>query len=129
MSCGRYCKFNWDTRCCCEPNCPKKNSITQFNNCSQKINTLYFHIFNNYDIYTFLEMRNNILNKLIYYYIKTILFNNSIYDLDYNVYSFLENGDYLTTNNIKLAVNMLSNKIIISDEECKGIIDLYIEEN
>ena len=60
------CNENMDIRNCCEPNCQKIYSIKQFNNCKQNIHTLYVHIFNDYDIYKYLEKRNHILNKCAY---------------------------------------------------------------
>ena len=47
-TCGRGCLPDWDIRCCCEPNCPAKNSMKQFNACPQKVETLFGHITNEY---------------------------------------------------------------------------------
>ena len=60
------CVENMDIRACCEPNTPQANSIKQFNKCGQKISTLYMLIFNDYDIYKYLEKRNDFLNKEFY---------------------------------------------------------------
>ena len=51
MSCNRGCSGNWDVRCCCEINCPAKNSNLQFKRCPMKINTILFHIGNDEDLY------------------------------------------------------------------------------
>ena len=50
-SCNRGCSSGWDVRCCCELNCPKKNTNEQFNDCPMKLNTIYFHIGNDYGLY------------------------------------------------------------------------------
>ena len=55
-TCGRGCQQSWDVRCCCELNCPKKNSNEQFYNCPVKLNTAYFHIGNNFK---YCEYANN----------------------------------------------------------------------
>lgn len=47
QGCGRGCREGWDVRCCCEPNCPKKNSHAQFLRCPMRIETMVFHITNN----------------------------------------------------------------------------------
>ena len=51
MSCNRGCSGNWDVRCCCELNCPKKNTNKQFYNCPMKINTIKFHLGNDIGLY------------------------------------------------------------------------------
>lgn len=54
-TCGRGCNTNWDVRCCCEFNCPAKNSNLQFYRCPMMINTIVFHIGNNYELYSMAE--------------------------------------------------------------------------
>ena len=49
-TCGRRCQPNWDVRCCCELNCPKKNTSKQFYCCPQRIQTYSFHVSNDYDL-------------------------------------------------------------------------------
>ena len=49
-TCGRGCCGHWDVRCCCEPNCPQKNSMEQFNVCPMKLQTLAFHCGNEPDL-------------------------------------------------------------------------------
>ena len=63
MACGRLCNDDWDVRCCCEPNCPTKNSMKQFNKCKQKIGTLYFALFNDYSTYKYIESCNGCVKK------------------------------------------------------------------
>lgn len=58
MDCGRGCKENWDVRCCCEFNCPAKNSNLQFYRCNMMINTIVFHIGNDYSLYSMAEENN-----------------------------------------------------------------------
>lgn len=55
MSCDRGCSDYYDVRCCCELNCKKKNSNAQFFRCPMRLNTIYFHIGNNYDLYKYAE--------------------------------------------------------------------------
>jgi len=62
QTCNRGCSDNWDVRCCCELNCPSKNSNKQFYSCPQKINTFIFMCYNEYDIYKMIE--NNDLSFL-----------------------------------------------------------------
>jgi len=49
MTCGRGCGStdNWDVRCCCEPDCPSKNSNEMLLLCPMRISTMCFHIGNN----------------------------------------------------------------------------------
>ena len=54
-NCNRGCNPNYDVRCCCELNCRRKNSNIQFQNCPMRISTIYFHITNDYDMYTEIE--------------------------------------------------------------------------
>ena len=51
MNCGRGCTNGWDVRCCCEFNCPQKNSNLQFKRCNMKINTIIFTIGNDSELY------------------------------------------------------------------------------
>ena len=55
MSCERNCKPTWDVRCCCEYNCPKKNTNKQFFSCPQKIPTICFSLGNDYALYKKVE--------------------------------------------------------------------------
>ena len=55
MTCGRGCSGNWDVRCCCEYNCPAKNSNLQFYRCPMMINTICFHMDNDYELYMCVE--------------------------------------------------------------------------
>lgn len=55
VSCQRGCSGNWDVRCCCELNCPKKNTNKQFYNCPMKLSTITFHLGNDYGLYTHAE--------------------------------------------------------------------------
>ena len=57
-TCGRGCSQNWDVRCCCELNCPAKNSLLQFHNCPMRLNTTYFCIGNDREIYKLAENNN-----------------------------------------------------------------------
>ncbi len=50
MNCGRGCDINFDVSCC-EFNCPAKNSNLQFKRCNMKINTIYFKIGNDVELY------------------------------------------------------------------------------
>ena len=43
---------NWDVRCCCELNCPKKNSKNQFLACPVNHYTMAFTIGNDSKLYT-----------------------------------------------------------------------------
>lgn len=52
LNCGRGCSTGWDVRCCCEFNCPAKNSNLQFHRCPMMINTVVFHIGNDYGLYS-----------------------------------------------------------------------------
>lgn len=54
-NCGRGCSDGWDVRCCCELNCPKKNSNLQFQLCPVKNSTIYFHIGNDSFLYELAE--------------------------------------------------------------------------
>ena len=65
MVCGRGCSFGWDVRCCCEPGCDKKNTMKQFNNCPKKLDTIYFHMGNDYNVYNYLEDVKDINYKTI----------------------------------------------------------------
>jgi len=65
MACGRGCSVGWDVRCCCEPGCLKKNTTKQFKNCPKKLDTLYFHFFNDYNVYKYLENVKDINYKTI----------------------------------------------------------------
>lgn len=40
------CAPNWDVRCCCEPNCPQKNTHEQLRVCPMRISTMAFHLGN-----------------------------------------------------------------------------------
>lgn len=124
MFCGRGCNDSFDVRCCCESNCQQKNTITQFNKCSQKISTLYFHIGNNYNVYSFLENRNNILNKKMYCQFKIAFFRTNLHELVNDIYIFLEDGCYLGNNDIRRAKNKISRSIHLTDNECCEIIEL-----
>jgi len=53
--CGRGCQPHWDVRCCCEWNCPSKNTKKQFMACQQKLSTIYFMLGNDYGLYTLVE--------------------------------------------------------------------------
>ena len=86
MACDRNCSFGWDVRCCCEPNCPKKNTTTQFNNCPKKLDTLHFHLLNDYRTLEKMELMDNLdvrglkqLVRMIHRGIK--LSNEECYDL------------------------------------------------
>lgn len=57
-TCGRGCQQNWDVRCCCELNCPAKNSLLQFHKCPMRLNTTYFCIGNDREIYKLAENNN-----------------------------------------------------------------------
>ena len=48
-NCG--CLPNWDVRCCCEPNCPAKNTMAQFARCPRAIFTAGFHIENTFELH------------------------------------------------------------------------------
>ena len=66
-TCGRGCCGDWDVRCCCEPNCPQKNSMEQFNVCPMKLQTLAFHCGNEYGLSnyrdcTYRELGNLVMN-------------------------------------------------------------------
>ena len=45
-SCGRGCAPDWDYRCCCEPGCPTKNTMKQFNDCPMAVLVSAFAIEN-----------------------------------------------------------------------------------
>ena len=72
MACGRGCRDNLDIRCCCEPGCPKKNTIKQFNNCPKKLDTLYFHLTNDYRTYERIELIDEIDIKSVRELVKMI---------------------------------------------------------
>ena len=122
------CVENMDIRACCEPNNKNKNSIKQFNKCGQKITTLYTLIFNDYNIYIFLEKRNDILNKEFYNKLKNILLKTNINEVTNNIYVFFNNSMLLTSDDIREAVNMISLKITITHHECEQIINFIIED-
>jgi hypothetical protein len=50
LTCGRGCQGNWDVRCCCEINCPSKNSLAQLLACPQRVSTMAFWISNERDL-------------------------------------------------------------------------------
>ena len=58
LVCGRGCNESWDVRCCCELDCKKKNTNKQFYNCPVKLQTIYFHLGNDYDLYNAVESDN-----------------------------------------------------------------------
>lgn len=124
--CG--CTDNMDIRARCEPNAPRKNTIKQFNKCGQKINTLYELIFNEYEIYNFLANRNVFLNKCYYKRFKILLLHTSINEVSKNIYSFLNNGLLLHSEDIEDAVNMLHPQITITREGCEDILR-YIDDD
>ncbi len=45
-ACGRGCAPHYDYRCCCEPNCPIKNTIEEFNNCYMAVDVVAYAIEN-----------------------------------------------------------------------------------
>ena len=49
--CGRGCQSGWDVRCCCEPDCPAKNTLQQFLACPMRIPTAVFHMGNDRERY------------------------------------------------------------------------------
>jgi hypothetical protein len=51
--CGRGCDQDWDVRCCCELDCPSKNTNEQFYKCPMKLNTIHFHIGNDFIYYQY----------------------------------------------------------------------------
>lgn len=46
-----FCNPNYDIRNKCEPKCIDKNTLLEFNNCSERISTMCFLIWNQYDLY------------------------------------------------------------------------------
>ena len=54
-TCGRGCAEGWDVRCCCERNCPSKNTVDQFLACPMRISTLWFTMQNDYALYLLIE--------------------------------------------------------------------------
>ena len=48
-NCG--CLPSRDVRCCCEPNCPAKNTMAQFARCPRAIFTAGFHIENTFELH------------------------------------------------------------------------------
>ena len=128
MVCGRMCRNNMDVRCCCEPNCPSKNTTKQFNQCPQKIHTLYFTLYNDYTTYKYLEERENKATQRHHAKIKHELLKTDVYQVMNNICGFVGNETYLSIDDIRIAVNMLSPLIKISTNECQAIIDLGIQE-
>ena len=128
MACGRMCSNNWDVRCCCEPNCPERNTTKQFNQCPQTISTLHFSLYNDYNIYEYLERRENTAKQRHHINIKHELFKTDIYQVMNNICDFVGNETYLSIDDIRIAVHMLSPQIKISTNECKAIIDMEREE-
>jgi len=72
--CGRRCTPSCGVQVCCEYNCIAKNSLEQFNVCSQKTSTLCFHIQNDAfwyqqiiesNVYKNLPAFRNILHNLL----------------------------------------------------------------
>ena len=49
-TCGRGCAPSWDVRCCCEINCPSKNSDIMFSRCPMRVSTFFFTLRNDYDM-------------------------------------------------------------------------------
>jgi len=127
ITCGRGCVSNWDVRCRCLPG-SEHNTITQFNNCSQKLFTLQFLFGNDYECYKYLQNRHDILNKNVYNQIKTVLFKTKLYKLCDNIYDFLKDSILFTIDDIRFASKMISKKIKISDEEYEEIINSMIED-
>ncbi len=50
-SCGRGCSNGWDVRCCCEPDCHRKNTVEMLRACPMRVSTMVFHMGNNQDWY------------------------------------------------------------------------------
>ena len=63
--CGRGCCNTWDVRCCCEPNCPQKNSMAQFNVCPQKLETLAWICGNEYGLSNYRDCTYRELGHLV----------------------------------------------------------------
>ena len=49
-TCGRGCTGRYGLQGCCEPNCPRKNSVAQFNVCPMKVQMLAFLCGNDEDL-------------------------------------------------------------------------------
>ena len=99
MACGRGCSFGWDVRCCCEPNCLKKNTTKQFNNCPKKLDTIYFHLLNEYEIYTKIELIDELDIKTVKQLVKMLhrgikLTDEECIDLICMINDELESDDY-----------------------------------
>ena len=128
-NCGRSCNESWDVRCCCEPGCPQKNTMKQFNNCRQKIDTLYCHIGNNYDAYKYLEQRKELLKNQNEEKIKNELLKTTIHELTNDICDFACKDNYLTAKDIRRAAKIIDKKIVLSTLECQHILDLITEED
>lgn len=48
---GRGCAPDWDVRCCCEPNCPQKNTHKQLRVCPMRVSTMVSLLGNDYALY------------------------------------------------------------------------------
>jgi hypothetical protein len=60
------CKPDFDVRCCCEYNCPSKNTIWDFQLCPMRIQTTIFTINNDYNFYCMAQKNDfKFLRKLL----------------------------------------------------------------
>jgi len=105
MACGRNCSDGWDVRCCCEPNCLEKNTTNQFNKCPKKLDTLFFHLLNDYRTLEIIEERKadmtmdffcpSIIRKIVKVLHKGIKStNDECIDLKIMLYDEPESDDY-----------------------------------
>ena len=49
--CGRGCRNGFDVRCCCEPNCHRKNTVEMLRACPMRVSTMVFHMGNDQELY------------------------------------------------------------------------------
>lgn len=125
-NCGRSCNESWDVRCCCEPGCPQKNTMKQFNNCIRKIPTLYFHIGNNYEAYNCLIKRDELLKKQNEEKIKNELSKTTLHELTNNIFDFARKDNYLRIKDIRKAIKIINKNIRVSQNECQHLLGLMI---